>query len=148
MQNVILRIWRGSVKRLYTFSQRVPLDDTWRAVQKYAFDVIGVDRKIEDYHNTALNHIIQTPHKVIDCKKKIKQLQLFGVLIVADDFADDPSLIRYSSSLHGTQTFNVLAPIIRLNSSALSYSDSSKPIFLCSPCRRSKEPCMTSISKQ
>ena len=56
------------------------------------------------------------------------------MLIVVDDFADDPDFVRYSNILHGlftrgrhssiscilsTQKYNVLAPIIRLNSSAL-----------------------------
>ena len=51
-----------------------------------------------------------------------------------DDFADDPKFVRYSNILHGlftrgrhnaiscilsTQKYNVLAPIIRLNASAL-----------------------------
>ena len=51
-----------------------------------------------------------------------------------DDFADDPQFVRYSNILHGlfargrhnaiscilsTQKYNVLAPIMRLNASAL-----------------------------
>ena len=53
-------------------------------------------------------------------------------MIVVGDFADDPIFVRYSSILHGlfthgrsrvtilsTQNYNVLAPIIRLNASAL-----------------------------
>ena len=53
---------------------------------------------------------------------------------MADDFSDDPKFVRYSHILHGsftreghnaiscilpTQKYNVLAPIIRLNASAL-----------------------------
>ena len=53
---------------------------------------------------------------------------------MVDDHADDPKFVRYSSLLHGlftrgrqnaiscilsTQKYNVLAPIIRLNASAL-----------------------------
>ena len=53
---------------------------------------------------------------------------------MVDDFADDPKFVRYSNILHGlltrgrqnavscilsTQKYNVLAPIIRLNASAL-----------------------------
>ena len=82
----------------------------------------------------ALKKIIETQHKVIDFQKKNKQKELFSVLIVVDDFADDPRFVRYSNILHGlftrgrhsaiscilsTQKYNVLAPIIRLNSSAL-----------------------------
>ena len=54
--------------------------------------------------------------------------------LVVDDFADDPKSVRYSNILHGlftrgrhsaiscilpTQKCNVLAPMIRLKSSAL-----------------------------
>ena len=82
----------------------------------------------------ALKKIIETQHKVIDFQKKNKQKELFSVLIVVDDFADDQRFVRYSNILHGlctrgrhsaiscissTQKYNVLAPIIRLNSSAL-----------------------------
>ena len=53
---------------------------------------------------------------------------------MVDDFADAPKCVRYSNTLHGlftrgrhsaiscvlsTQTYDVLAPILRLNSSAL-----------------------------
>ena len=82
----------------------------------------------------ALKKIIETQHKVIDFQKKNKQNELYSMLIVVDDFADEPKFVRYSNILHGlftrgrhsaiscilsTQKYNVLAPIIRLNSSAL-----------------------------
>ena len=81
-----------------------------------------------------MKKLIATQHKVIGFQKKNKQKDLFSILIVVDDFADDPQFVRYSSILHGlftrgrhyaiscilsTQTYNVLAPIIRLNASAL-----------------------------
>ena len=83
---------------------------------------------------SGIKKIIETQHKVIDFQKKNKQKELYIVLIVVDDFADDPRFVRYSNILHGlftggrhsaiscilsTQKYNVLAPIIRLNSSAL-----------------------------
>ena len=82
----------------------------------------------------ALKKIIETQHKVIDFQKKNKQKELYSILIVVDDFADDPRFVRYSNILHGlftrgrhnviscilsTQKYSVLAPIIRLNASAL-----------------------------
>ena len=108
IQNLILKIYRGSFERIYIFSPSVHVDDTWSAVK--------------------------TQHKVIDFQKKNKQKDLFSILLVVDDFADDPKFVRYSSLLHGlftrgrhnaiscilsTQKYNVLAPIIRLNASAL-----------------------------
>ena len=88
----------------------------------------------EEYDPVAPKKIIDTQHKVIDFQKKNKQKDLFSILLVVDDFADDPKFVRYSSLLHGlftkgrhnaiscilsTQKYNVLAPIIRLNASAL-----------------------------
>ena len=88
----------------------------------------------EEYDPVALKRIIDTQHKVIDFQKKNKQKDLFSILLVVDDFADDPTFVRYSSLLHGlftrgrhnaisrilsTHNYNVLAPISRLNASAL-----------------------------
>ena len=137
--NLILKIYRGSFERIYIFSHSVHVDDTWRAVKKYITDVMKVDTEkekvyYEEYDPIALKHIIETQHKVIDFQKKNKQKELFSILIVVDDFADDPKFVRYSNILHGlftrgrhnaiscilsTQKYNVLAPIIRLNASAL-----------------------------
>ena len=115
------------------------VDDTWRAVKKYITHVMKADTEkekvyYEEYDPIALKHIIETQHKVIDFQKKNKQKELFSILIVVDDFADDPKFVRYSNILHGlftrgrhnaiscilsTQKYNVLALIIRLNASAL-----------------------------
>ena len=88
----------------------------------------------EEHDPVALKKVIDTQHKVIDFQKKNKQKELFSILIVVDDFADDPKFVRYSNILHGlftrgrhsaiscmlpTQKYIVLAPIIGLNASAL-----------------------------
>ena len=139
IQNLILKIYRGSFERLYIFSPSIHVDDTWTAVKKYINDVMKVDAEneqiyYEEYDPVALKKIIETQHKVIDFPKKNKQKEIFSILIVVDDFADDPKFVRYSNILHGlftrgrhsaiscilsTQKYNVLAPIIRLNSSVL-----------------------------
>ena len=139
IQNLFLKIYRGSFERIYIFSPSVHADDTWRAVKKYITDVMKVDTEkekvyYEEYDPVPLKHIIETQHKVIDFQKKNKQKELFSISIVVDDFADDPKFVRYSNILHGlftrgrhnaiscilsTQKYNVLAPIIRLNASAL-----------------------------
>ena len=121
------------------FSPTVNVDNTWTPVKKYITDVMKVDTEkeqvyYEEYDPIALKKLIYTQHKVIDFQKKNKQKDLFSILIVVDDFADDPKFVRYSSILHGlftrgrhdaiscilsTQKYNVLAPIISLNTSAL-----------------------------
>ena len=139
IQNLILKIYRGSFERIYIFSPSVHVDDTWSAVKKYIVDVMKVDAEkeqlyYEEYDPVALKKIIDIQHKVIDFQKKNKHKDLFSILLVVDDFSDDPRFVRYSNILHGlftrgrhsaiscilsTQKYNVLAPIIRLNSSAL-----------------------------
>ena len=139
IQNLILKIYRNSFERTYIFSPTVNVDDTWTPVKKYITDVMKVDIEKEqvydeEYDPIALKKLIETQHKVIDFQKKNKQKDLFSILIVVDDFADDPKFVRYSSILHGlftrgrhnaiscllsTQKYNVLAPIIRLNAGAL-----------------------------
>ena len=137
IQNLILNIYRGSFEK--KFSPSTHVDDTWNAVKKYIREVMNVDTDREptyfkEYTPEALNKIIQTQHKVIDYQKKNKQKNLHSILIVIDDFADDPKFVRYSNILHSlftrgrhnaisvlltTQKYNVLAPIVRLNASAL-----------------------------
>ena len=85
------------------------MDDTWRAVKKYITDVLKVDTEkekvyYEEYDPIALKHIVKTQHKVIDFQKKNKQKELFSILIVVDEFADDPQFVRYSNILHGLFT--------------------------------------------
>ena len=139
IQNLILNIYRGSFERIYIFSPSVHVDDTWKAVKKYIKETMKVDDEkekiyFEEYDPIALKKIIETQHKVIEYQKKNKDKNLFSILIIIDDFADDPKFVRYSNLLHGlftrgrhnamsvilsTQKYNVLAPIIRLNASAL-----------------------------
>ena len=139
IQNLILNSYRGSFERIFTFSPSIHVDDTWNAVKKYIREVMNVDTNreptyFEEYNPEALNKIIQTQHKVIDYQKKNKQKNLHPILIVINDFADDPKFVRYSNILHSlltrgrhnaisvllsTQNYNVLAEIVRLNASAL-----------------------------
>ena len=51
----------------------------------------------DEYDPVALKKIIDTQHKVIDFQKKNKQKDLFSILIVVDDHADDPKILQYSS---------------------------------------------------
>ena len=139
IQNLILKIYRGSLERICIFSPSIHVDDTWTSVKKYTSNAMEVDAEkdkiyYEEYDPVALKKIIETRHKVIDFQKKNKQRELGSVLKVVDDFADEPKLVRYSNILHGLftrgshsaiscilppQKCTVLAPIIRLNASAL-----------------------------
>ena len=69
-------------------------------------------------------------HKVIDYLKSQGSTKMFQILIVVDDFADDPSFTRnskllhqlyirgrhqYSSTITSTQVYEVISPIVRKN---------------------------------
>ena len=77
--------------------------------------------------------IIDTQHKIIDYMKKQNHKKL-QILIIIDDFSDDPSFSRQSKLLHAlytrgrhnmistitsTQKFNAIHPIIRVNATEL-----------------------------
>jgi hypothetical protein len=89
----------------------------------------------DHYDPEALEKIIDTQRKVIEFQKSKKETKrLFQILIIIDDFADDPSFSRHSKLLHSlfirgrhsqistivaTQKFTALHPIIRVNASEL-----------------------------
>ena len=88
----------------------------------------------DHYSADSLNHIIDTQHKIIEYLKKQKNNnKLYSILVVVDDFADDPKFSRYSnlnglytrgrhnsiSTITATQKFNAIAPIIRVNATEL-----------------------------
>ena len=73
-------------------------------------------------------------HKVIEYQKKQDHKKLFSIMVVIDDFADDPKFSRHSKILHAlytrgrhnsistitaTQKFAAIAPIIRVNATEL-----------------------------
>jgi len=81
-----------------------------------------------------LADIIDTQHKITDYMKKQNHKHLFQILVIVDDFADDPSFSRRSKLLHSlftrgrhnsistivaTQKFTAIHPIIRINATSL-----------------------------
>ena len=87
-----------------------------------------------DYNPDDLEKIISTQSKLILQQKKQKDTKLYSVLVVVDDFADDPSFSRHSNLLHSlftrgrhnysstvvsTQKFTAIAPIIRVSATFL-----------------------------
>ena len=116
------------------FSPSIDVDSTWAPVKTYIEDVTKVketdDEKLyfSDYNPDDLEKIISLQ------QKKQKDTNLYSVLVVVDDFADDPSFSRHSKVLHSvftrgrhnsistivsTQKFTAIAPIIRVNATFL-----------------------------
>ena len=88
----------------------------------------------DHYNPDDLHNIIETQHKVIQYQKKHGHKKLFSILVIVDDFADDAKFSRNSpllnqlfvrgrhnsiSTIVGTQKFNALSPLIRVNAAEL-----------------------------
>jgi hypothetical protein len=140
LSNLILNIYRNCFSRIYIFSPSIDIDYTWKPVKNYIEnDMKAVETEddkfyYDEYDPVALEHIIETQHKITNYMKKHKYKTLFQILIVIDDFADDPSFTRQSKLLHqlyvrgrhnsistitSTQKYNVIAPIVRINATQL-----------------------------
>ena len=136
LQNMILDIYRDCFSRIYIFSPSIDVDMTWEPVKDYIEKHMKVKETDEDpiyfdnYDSAALEKIIHTQHKLSEYMKKNDHKKIFQILIVIDDFADDPSFTRHSTLLHAlnirrrhtfittitaTQVLNALSPIIRKN---------------------------------
>ena len=140
LQNMILDIYRDCFSRIYIFSPSIEVDSTWLPVKQYIEKDMNVQNTKEEpiyfdhYDPQNLNNIIDTQHKVIDYMKKHKHKTLYSILVIVDDFADDPSFSRHSKILHAlytrgrhnsistitaTQKFTAISPIIRVNATEL-----------------------------
>ena len=86
------------------------------------------------YDAEALENIIKTQHKIAEHMKQQNYTNIFQILIVINDFADDPIFLRHSKLLHAlftrgrhsmistivsTQTYRAISNIIRVNATNL-----------------------------
>ena len=112
--DLILRHYRGLFERIYIFSPSVNLDSTWLPVRKYIEEEPGVDQKEEPsffdvWDASALKDIYETQVQVIQEMKKRKLKTLSNILIVVDDFADDPTIMhRQGGYTSGGSMLNTL----------------------------------------
>ena len=96
ISSMILKIYKGCFDRIYLFSPSIDVDKTWLPVKEYIEKSMKLDPKKEaiyfdHYDPEALEHIISTQHKVAEHMKQQNFTNIFQILIVIDDFADDPS---------------------------------------------------------
>jgi len=88
----------------------------------------------DHYNPDAVESIIATQTKIVKHMKAKGKKKLFRILIVVDDFADDPSFSRHSKLLHSLYTrgrhgmistiteiqkFSAMHPIIKVNATEL-----------------------------
>jgi GTPase SAR1 family protein len=134
LTNMILDIYRDCFSRVYIWSPSINVDSTWKPVKDYIRDHIKPnDREkcyFDSYEPSELEQVIKTQQKVIDYQKEQKHKDLYQILIVIDDFADDTNFTRKSTLLHqlyirgrhymistitSTQVYKQISPIVRKN---------------------------------
>ena len=113
---------------------------TWKPVKNYIENHMKVQNAKDEpihfdhYNPEALANILDTQHKITNFMKQRGDKKLFQILIIIDDFADEPSFARQSKLLHSlytrgrhnmistitsTQKFNAIHPLIRVNATEL-----------------------------
>ena len=129
---------KSTFKRIYVFSPSVHADPAWHPIKKFVEDDLGVPKDEQwawdHYDPVALQTLINTQREVIAAAKDKKLKKLFNILVVVDDFADNPAFSRRDALLHSlftrgrlafisticaTQKFRALSNIIRVNATAL-----------------------------
>ena len=58
----------------------------------------------DEYHPEELANVIETQTKITTYMKQQKKTNMFNVLVIVDDFADNPSFSRNSKLLHALST--------------------------------------------
>ena len=125
-------------KRVFVFSPSVNVDPAWLPVKTFVKDHLEVPESeqwaFDHYDPLAMHRVIDEQRAIIAAAKEKKVKKLFNILLVVDDFADDPRFTRRDQLLHSlftrgrhafistivaTQKFRALSPIIRVNATAL-----------------------------
>jgi hypothetical protein len=139
LQNLILDVYKNCFERIYIWSPSIDIDQTWRPVKKYIESELKVNVEKEkcyfnEYNPEDLEKVISQQHKIADYQKKQDHSKIYQILIIVDDFADDPSFTRHSKLLHSlftrgrhsfinsivtTQKFRAINNIIRINATGL-----------------------------
>jgi hypothetical protein len=138
--NMILDIYKNCFSRVFIFSPSIHVDSVWIPVKHYIEHIMKIDTKkeqcyFEEYNATDLKNIIDTQHKIIEFMKSKKDVKnLFQILVVIDDFADNPKLSRNSqllnslyirgrhnqiSTITSVQKLRSLSTIIRVNTTEI-----------------------------
>ena len=134
--SLILDVYRGCWRRIYVFSPTALLDDARRPISDFCEDTLRQEEPClyDRYSEDALQGLIDKHHRITAMAKKRGDTRLHGALVIIDDFADSPSVVRGSKSLHelyvrgrhcglsvisSVQKYRVLHPIIRVNATDL-----------------------------
>jgi hypothetical protein len=139
LQNMVLDIYRNCFERVYIMSPSISVDSAWLPVKKYLLErkmseKTGDRLFFDTYEPEALEAIISQQRQVVEYQKQEKHKRLYQILIIVDDFADDPAFSRNSKLLHSlftrgrhlqistivaTQKYTAVSPIVRVNATEL-----------------------------
>jgi hypothetical protein len=109
LQNMILNIYKNCFERIYIWSPSINVDTMWLPVKQYIKEHLKVDNDKEkiyfdDYKSEELDEVITTQKEIIQYMKDKEYKNLYQILIVVDDFSDDPKFSRNSKLLHSLFT--------------------------------------------
>jgi hypothetical protein len=99
LADLILRHYRGCFERIFIFSPSVDIDSVWDPVKEYVRVGMNVPDSekcfFHEFDHDAINKIVDDQHKLtIAMKAKKGNKKLFNILIVIDDFSDDPAVLH------------------------------------------------------
>ena len=159
--SLILDVFKRCWRSVYVFSPTALLDDAWKPIQDFCEDTLRQEEPClyDRYSEEALQGVIEKHHRITAMAKKRGDTRLHGALVIIDDFADSPSGVRGSKSLHelyvrgrhcglsvvsSVQKYRALHPIIRVNATPRASSRNTPspaaPHQRPSPNRREKNP--------
>ena len=86
-------------ERIYIFSPSIEIDDAWKPVKEFIERRMGVNTEREQVYfdkwdEGALRGIIEQQKKITRKTKELGFKKLYEILVVIDDFADQPELHR------------------------------------------------------
>ena len=104
LQQLILDVFRGCFERVYIWSPSIDIDHVWDPVKRYVRKELGVDTKQEKcffstYNPEELREVMDRQFRIAEWMKNNGK-HVFGVLLIIDDFSDDPAFTRNSKLLH------------------------------------------------
>ena len=114
LRNMILDIYKDCFCRIFIFNPSIEVDMTWAPVKNYIEKHMKVRNTAEEpiyfdhYDPEALANILETQHKITQFLQKRGDKKLFQILIIIDDFADDPSFTQQSGPLHALYTRGII----------------------------------------
>ena len=108
LTNMILDIYEGCFSRIYIWSPSIEVDNTWKPVKDYIRDHIEPNDREKCYFYlydpSELEQAIKTQQRATDYRNEQKHKDVYQILTIIDDFADDTIFTRKPQLLHQLYT--------------------------------------------